>query len=371
MRILHVYKTAMPDSTGGIERVIHEIAKGCTRHGISSEVLFTSRSEELGSSNYTGYSINKSKRVFEIASCPFSISIFSRFQSLAKVADVIHYHFPWPAMDFLHFSRRSNPSTVLTYHSDIIRQKYLRHLYSPFMHRMMSSVDAIVATSENYLESSEVLKSYRSKVEVIPLGLCKSEYPISDQHKVSEYKKRFGDRFFLFIGVLRYYKGLHILLEAARNTGFPVVIVGAGPIELELKEHARILGLTNVHFLGFLPQDEKIALLQSCYSVVFPSHLRSEAFGVTLVEGAMFGKPLISSEIGTGTSFVNLANVTGLIVAPSDPAALRQAMQYLWSHPDKAAKMGANAKSRYENHFTGEQMVSSYVDLYRSLIKER
>ena len=43
----------------------------------------------------------------------------------------------------------------------------------------------------------------------------------------------------LFVGVLRYYKGLHILLDAVAGTDYPVVIVGAGPIEQELKARAR------------------------------------------------------------------------------------------------------------------------------------
>ena len=135
-------------------------------------------------------------------------------------------------------------------------------------------------------------------------------------------------------------------MEAAKGTDYPIVIVGAGPIEEELKRQAAQLGLRNINFLGYLPDEDKIALLTLCYGVLFPSHLRSEAFGVSLLEGAMFGKPMISSEIGTGTTFINIANKTGLVVPPSDPAALRQAMQYLWEHPEQAAEMGRRAEKR-------------------------
>jgi rhamnosyl/mannosyltransferase len=105
-----------------------------------------------------------------------------------------------------------------------------------------------------------------------------------------------------------------------------------------------------------------------CYGVVFPSHLRSEAFGISLLEGAMYGKPMISSEIGTGTTFVNIGNETGLVVPPSDPAALRQAMTYLWNHPEEAAEKGRKAEQRYWDHFTADKMVKAYVDLYKSLV---
>ena len=175
-------------------------------------------------------------------------------------------------------------------------------------------------------------------------------------------------RFFLFVGVLRYYKGLHILLEAAQHIDYPIVILGAGPIEAELKNTMAQKGLTNVMLLGEQPEEDKAALLTLCYSLVFPSHLRTEAFGFTLLEGAMYGKPLISSEIGTGTTFVNIHNETGLVVPPSDPLSLANAMRFLWEHPQAAQAMGEAAQKRYYEYFTAEKMVSDYVNLYTQLL---
>ena len=103
------------------------------------------------------------------------------------------------------------------------------------------------------------------------------------------------------------------------------------------------------------------------YGVVFPSHLRSEAFGISLLEGAMYGKPLISSEIGTGTTYINIANETGLVVPPSNAQALKEAMQYLWDNPEQAAEMGKRAEERYWKYFTADIMVNSYAELYRKL----
>ena len=234
----------------------------------------------------------------------------------------------------------------------------------------MKSVDHIVAASPNYLASSEVLSEFKHKTTVIPYGLDRSSYPTASAEKLNLWRERFGSRFFLFVGVLRYYKGLHILVEAARNSDYPIVIVGAGPIEQELKAQAMKLGVNNIHFVGHQSEEDKVALLELCYSVVFPSHLRSEAFGISLLEGAMFGKPLISSEIGTGTSFINIDKETGIVVPPSNPSALRQAMDYLWNNPEEAATMGNNAVLRYWKLFTSKEMAESYVALYRKLIDE-
>ncbi|MBC8551008.1 MAG: glycosyltransferase [Candidatus Brocadiales bacterium] len=305
---------------------------------------------------------------FEIASTPFSVSAFLRFRQLAKEADIIHYHFPYPFADLLHFITRVNKPTVLTYHSDIVKQKHLLKLYQPLMNKFLGSVDRIVATSPNYLKSSKVLARFRVKVSAIPIGLDKSTYPAPDEDRLVYWQKKFGDRFFLFVGVVRYYKGLHILLEAANNSDYPIVIVGAGPIEKELKDQVENLGINNIYFIGFVSDEDKAALFTLSYAILFPSHLRSEAFGISLLEGAMYGKPLISSEIGTGTTYINIDGETGMVVPPSDPGALREAMDYLWNNPVVAKTMGERAEERYWDLFTADKMAKSYVDLYQSLL---
>lgn len=367
MRILHFYRTFFPDSMGGIEQVIYQLARGARKLGFDVDILSLTRDPAAQTLEIDGCLAHKVHQDFEIASTGFSVAAFSRFSQLARQADVIHYHFPWPFMDVVHFATRVRKPTVVTYQSDIIRQKRLLNLYRPLMNRFLQSVDSIVATSPNYLATSEVLHHYADKVKVIPIGLDKTAYPQPLPGREQFWSEKFGRKFFLFVGVLRYYKGLHVLLAAMQGTDYPVVIVGAGPIEEELRSQAERLGVRNIHFLGYLPDDDRAALLQLCYAVVFPSHLRSEAFGISLLEGAMYGKPLISSEIGTGTTFINVAGETGLVVAPGDPSALRQAMDHLWEHPDLAAEMGRKAEARYWRYFTAERMAAEYAELYREL----
>ena len=367
MRVLHFYRTSFPDSMGGVEQVIDQIARGANKLGIKTDVLSLTPERVPRTIEIGGYSAHRARLDFQIASTGFSMSAFLRFAQLAKKADVIHYHFPWPFMDVVHFATRVKKPTVVTYHSDIIRQKHLLKIYRPLQWKFLDDISRIVATSPNYLATSDVLAKYKHKVSVIPIGLDKAAYPVPSPDKLTYWRDRLGPKFFLFVGVIRYYKGLHILMEAAQGTDYSIVIVGSGPLEEELKNQAAQLGLRNIHFLGFLPDAEKVALLTLCYGVLFPSHLRSEAFGISLLEGAMYGKPMISSEIGSGTTFINIGDETGLVVPPSDPLALRQAMRYLWEHPEQAATMGRRAEARYWKHFTADQMVRSYVDLYGDL----
>lgn len=371
MRVLHFFKTYYPDSFGGIEQVIRQMCVGTTRLGVENAVLTLTRDKTDLLIQYEGHAIHRVGLDFEIASTGFSFAAIKKLAQLAGQFDVVHYHFPWPFMDMAHFLARVKKPSLVTYHSDIVRQKNLLRVYQPLKHCFLSSVKKVVATSPNYMASSEVLAQYRDKTEVITYGLDKSIYPTPSESLLQSWRQRCGERFFLFVGVLRYYKGLHILLDAVAGTNYPVVIVGAGPIETELKEHALRLGLSNVTFLGALPEPDKVALLQLCYAVAFPSHLRSEAFGISLLEGAMYGKPMISSEIGTGTSYINSDGETGLVVPPSNPQALREAMRTLWENPEMAQQMGQKAEQRYWELFTADKMAQRYLDLYQRLVAQQ
>lgn len=367
MKVLHFYKTFSENQYGGGESFIRHLTHATAQLGCDNTVL--SLATEPGPTTQTEYYRHiQAKENISIASTSFSLSVFSKFSQLAAEADLIHYHFPWPFMDVVHFLTRTGKPSVVTYHSDIVRQKNLLRVYQPLMHRFLDSVDVIAATSPNYVASSPVLQRHINKTQAIPIGLEESLYPKANATAVCALQQRFGARFFLFVGVLRYYKGLQYLLDACVQSPWPLVVVGAGPVEQELKKQAVRLNLKNIHFIGQTDEQSKADLLGACYAVVFPSHLRSEAFGISLLEGAMFGKPMVCSEIGTGTSYVNENQVTGLVVRPADSSALKQAMQKLWDTPSLAAQYGVAARQRYLNLFTAENMGRAYAEVYKNLL---
>ncbi|AIC22915.1 MULTISPECIES: glycosyltransferase family 4 protein [Pseudomonas] len=371
MRVLHFFKTYLPDSVGGIEQVIFQLCESGAQQGIEGQVLTLSADPHPAILKLGQHEVHRAKLDIQFASTGFSYSVFKQFREMAAEADVVNYHFPWPFMDLVHFVSGMNKPCVATYHSDIIRQRHLLKLYRPLMNRFLGSVDRIVAASPNYLHTSDVLQQFPDKTRVIPYGLNKAGYPPPDSERMARWRQRLGERFFLFVGVMRYYKGLHILLDALKDVDYPVVIVGAGPLEAELHAQAAALGLRNLHFLGRLGDEDKVALLQLSYAIVFPSHLRSEAFGISLLEGAMYGKPMISSEIGTGTSYINIHGETGLVVPPSDPLAFRAAMRQLWDNPEQAAQMGLKAEARYRQLFTADEMGRRWSELYQELLEEK
>lgn len=367
LKVLHFYKTYYPDTFGGIEQVIYQLSESGVEHNIESSILTLSKRGNIDNQKIDAQRVFYAKTNFEVASTPFSFSCIKKFKELAKQVDIIHYHYPFPFMDMLHFLCGINKPTVVSYHSDIVKQKFFSCLYLPLMNQFLSSVDCIVAASPNYAKTSLVLQKFTSKVKIIPYGLNEKAYPKLCGNKLEYWKSRFGEKFFLFIGTFRYYKGLHTLLDAAYTTSLPIVIVGSGGLENELKSKAKELNLTNVHFTGSLPDEDKVALLKLCTAIVFPSHLRSEAFGITLLEGAMYGKPLISCEIATGTSFINLDGQTGFVIPPNDHIRLREVMQILYLNSEMAVQYGVNAYIRFKSLFTSDKMLADYCATYKEI----
>lgn len=368
MRILHFFKTYYPDAYGGIQQAIYQLAEGAYQNGAEVEVLSLSNRKSPKQTIIGNHRVHTSSQDFYVASTGFSFSAFSDFRRLSDQVDVIHYHFPWPFMDIIHEIIRPNKPSILTYHSDIVKQKYLFHFYRPLMNHFLSSVDAVVATSPNYLQTSPVLSTLKVQPEVIPLGIDPHLYPKTDEKTKAKWQARVPKRFFLFVGFLRYYKGITFLLDALSRDDYPLVVIGEGPCEQELKEKVIRLGLQNVFFVGPLSDCDKNALLESCFCVVFPSHLRSEAYGITLLEASMYGKPMISCEIGTGTTYINIDGETGVTVPPANPIALREALNKLWFNQDIAQEMGMRARKRFLSNFTSEQMINSYMKLYKKVI---
>lgn len=371
MKVLHVYKGYYPDLLGGVCEFIRQLTYGTQKLGVENSLLvLTHKRNDFKTEVVDGLKIHWCPSTFEAASTPFSYKAIKLFKKLAEEVDIIHYHYPYPFADILDSFSGINKRKIVTYHTDIIKQKYLSTLYAPIRDMFFKKVDKIVATSPNYFQTSDVLQNYKSKVDVITIGLFKELYCKASAEKINHWASKVDQKFFLFIGAMRYYKALPVLIKAAKLNNLPVLIGGGGREQAKYMDLAKRLGAHNVTFLGVLREEDKLALLKLCFAVILPSHLRSEALGISLIEGAMFGKPLISCEMGTGTTYVNLHKKTGLTCAPKDPEALSNTMVEMWNKPEEAKQMAANSFERYEKVFTGKQMSQAYTNLYKEVLSK-
>ncbi|MFC4708932.1 glycosyltransferase [Paraburkholderia caffeinitolerans] len=372
MRALHIYRTYFPDPPGGLQEAIRQIALGCSRFDVESTIFTLSPDPHPAELQREEGRVIRCRSWAAPASCDLGgPAALRRFRELSEWADIVHFHFPWPFGDVLSlFGARTKPA-VMTYHSDIVRQRALGAIYGPLMRRTLRSMSAVVATSPAYARTSPVLTGAVApeRLHAIPLGIADyADMPMPEGERLLA---RFGigrRPMFLSLGVLRYYKGLHTLIEAARHVDADFVIAGSGPEMERLQELKTRVGAANVIFAGQVDDEEKRVLLSCCRGLVLSSHLRSEAFGMVLVEAAMYGKPMVSCEIGTGTSFVNEDGVTGWVVPPEAPDALAAAIETLACDDAQADAMGRAARARYELLFSGEALGRAYSQLYRDVM---
>jgi len=368
LRILHVYRTYFPDPPGGLQEAIRQICLSTQKFGIQNTIFTLSPHPIPSVIDRSEGRVVRCKSWASPASCDLgALSSFKTFTELSARADLIHYHFPWPFADVLQLLSGSKTPALMTYHSDVVRQRLAGKFYLPLMNRMLDSMRAIVATSQAYAETSTTLSDQKlaDRLKVIPLGMCdESRLPAQNENFLKRFETASFGPYFLFVGVLRYYKGIDFLLKAAKEVKANIIVAGSGPEERSLKKLADELRLRNIIFLGAISNNEKVRLLKNCVALVLPSHLRSEAFGMVLVESAMYGKPMISCEIGTGTSYVNRHNETGLVVRPRSPGELVGAMNVLLEDDRMREDFGLGARERYENLFSGPALGKAYFDLY-------
>lgn len=371
LKVLHIYRTYFPETQGGGQEAIRQLALATRALGVDNTIFVLARKPSPRKMDLPEGRLIRSRSWLEIASCDFGgVDSFFRCREAADQCDIIQIHFPWPFADLmLPFIRRRGQAVVITYVSDIIRQKGLASIYSPLRKMLLGNADKIVASSANYAKTSNILKQYQDKLAVIPH--CLEDLPTSAPELLRSWETRLGNKFLLFVGVLRYYKGLSILLEAARHTKADIVILGEGPEGTKLRRAVQRMGLKNIHFVGALPDAEKNALFSLCQAVVLPSHLRSEAFGMTLLEGARASKPLICCEIATGTTAINLHLETGLVVPPNDPVSLAQAINRLMADHDLSLQLGKGARAHWQRYFTPAVVGQAYLKLYEDLMKTR
>ena len=343
--VLHVFKTYFPDAPGGVQEAIRAISLYTREYGFQHSVFTLSPNPVPQEVDFEGTLVHRERQIAAPLSCPIgNRESFRALRRMAEDADIVLYHYPWPFGDLLSIGVQGKPSVVL-YHSDIVKQKLSGALYAPLRERFLNRADVIVATSPNYAESSAILQEHKNKLKVIPLTAIPDDEP--EDPKIIDDLNLTYKPFVLFVGVLRYYKGLETLVKAAKQVDCPIVIAGEGPEREHLQALKEQVGAQNIVFAGEITNAQKKALYKKASVFAFPSNARSEAFGISLAEAAMYGVPMVSCEIGTGTSFINLDKITGYVVPPDDSLSFAKTLNTILCTPNLSESMGKAACARW------------------------
>ncbi len=364
MKILHIYKD-YPPILGGIENHVRLLAEGQAHQGHQVTVLVTNPAgAKTVIAEEGGVRVIRAGRIATVASTPLSLALPA--QLARSRPDVVHLHFPYPVGEVSQWLLHRGQATVLTYHSDVVRQASILRLYRPLLRRVLRDVHAIIIGSPP-MRKSAYLAEHQDKLHLVPYGIPLARFrqavpPAGVRDAVSLPT-------LLFVGRLRYYKGLDYLIRALPQINARLLVVGIGPMEAEWRKLAAEVGVAErVTWLGEVPDAHLPALYHAADLFVLPASHTSEAFGLVQVEAMAAGLPVVCTELGTGTSYVNQDGVTGRVVPPRDPAALAAAINALLADPAERARLAAGAQARVAAEFDLPIMVRRVLELYEGVL---
>ena len=313
-----------------------------------------------------GVSVTRLGTLFEFAKTSFSPSLPAHIRK--STADVVHLHHPNPAAALALLVSGNRAPLVITYHSDIVAQRWLRHLAHPILHRVFERAAAILTTSEAYLRTSPFLVPYRHKCHVVPLAIDLDT--LLEPNPVAPRVERDGRPIILAVGRHVYYKGFEHAIRAMAEVDGLLMLVGDGPLRSHLEKVAHQEGVSGrVEFLGTVADVRPYFRAATVF--VLPSIARSEAFGIVQLEAMAHGVPVVNTNLDTGVPSVSLDGLTGFTVPPKDPKALAKAINRLLGDRELRARMGEAGNKRVREEFNVSHMVERARGVYRAVAGEK
>lgn len=369
MRVVQVYKDFEPPVFGGIEHTLRLLSEGLAeKPGLEVTVVCSSHRPRTVIETIGRVQVVRVATFGRVARTPLSPSVAGWIKRLSP--DLLHFHFPNPAGEMACLLARPACPVVVTYHADIVRQRSLLMLYQFPLKQFLRRADRILVTTPATLKSNRFLDPHLDRCRVVPSGISETrmaETPRSIEVTRALRAAHTGP-IFLFVGRMRPYKGLLVLIEAMTGVAGTLLVVGTGEMEAQVRAKIRKEGLGDrVVLAGDVPDRDLPGYYRAADVFVLPSIHRSEAFGLCMLEAMMCGLPVVSTRLGTGTSYVNLDGVTGLEVSPGSPLELAQAMARLTEDQITARRMATEGLRRAWE-FGASTMVERTWDVYSELL---
>ncbi|MCL2492263.1 MAG: glycosyltransferase [Coriobacteriia bacterium] len=364
-----------PPVIGGIESHVRDLSEALVAAGHQVNVVCSNTEHRFVQEVINGVEITRLPRLTEKASTPITRHFGEILRIEGEHSDLIHFHFPYPWGEFQWLFQHPLRRTpfVVTYHTDIVRQKTALGLYSPFLKRFLDKAELIMASSPQLIEYSQFLEPKADKCRHVDFGLnldhiANNEVAIAraKQLKATLPSER---PVVLFTGRLVYYKGVEVLIDSMPLVDAEYVVIGSGPLEQDMIARAKELGVDDrLHMLGRASDEDLAAWYHVADVFALPSVETSEAFGLVQIEAHAAGTPVVSTLLKSGVPYANLDGVTGYSVVVGDAKALADGLNKVLNDPETAAKLGAQAKERALTQFSIPAMVDNVTEVYQEAI---
>ncbi|WP_298933038.1 glycosyltransferase [uncultured Ramlibacter sp.] len=378
MRILQLGRF-WDDQHGGIERHAALLSRGLAASGAEVINLVAAAGRSGSDGPHDGYRLIQAPSLGKLAGTAMSPVLVLRALALHRERpfDIIHLHLPDPLSHLLSMLLPAGPKRVLTWHSDIVRQKGMLRLYAPWLRQLAGRADAIVAATQAHFDSSSQIPDTvpRERLHVIPYGLdyAPLELTAGTAALARELRGRANGRTMVFaLGRHVYYKGFDVLIEAMRQVDGFLVLGGDGPLRPVLEARAKECAVSDrVWFSGRIPEAELGAYFHACDVFCLPAVERSEAFGLVQLEAMACGKPVVNTWLYNGVNEVSRDGETGLTVPVRDAPALSAALSRLATNTPLRDRLGQAARQRALRDYSLDEMTRRHLALYRELLSTR
>lgn len=376
IRVLHLGKYYPPE-TGGVEYAVKSIVEA-TQTELFHYCLVAAREGPSRIEQVPGGIIHFLKERGTFLLAPVLPSLPFVLHRLRRSGDfqVLLLHTPNPTAVLALFLsllvREKREKIAVWHHADVIFEelwkRILYRLYRPVEEFILRRADAFVAATPNHIDHSLSLARFRDRTEIIPFAVPDSWFDVSDSEKTAAHalRSRFGGRFLLFVGRLVPYKGLDTLLRAAQNIPCSIALVGTGPLEGVLRREIAERGLQDKVLLLGKVEDLRPYYL-GCEFLLLPSSSALEAFGIVQIEAMALGKPVVSSDLPTGVTYVNRDGETGLTFPAGNADALASSSNRLLEDEELRNRLGEKARNRTMREFSYSAMREKAILFFRAL----
>jgi len=379
MRIAHVACHYWP-VVGGLENVVRALAEGMTKLGHEVHVVTSTYGaegrprEEVINEVYV-HRVRSLRLGYPDLTYPLDYPL-----GVLKNADVVHGHSQNSlfTVKTIEKAKGLGVKTIMHFmaidsfndHPNPLVRLVAPHYGKWVLFKAIMNSDVKLVRS---YRDMEILRS-RYKVDAVymPDGVP-DYYFITEKADPDKFRKRFGikqEKIFLFIGRIHKLKGPHILVEALKYVGEDVAVVFIGPDSGYLKETLdlveRIGVKDKVYMLGYVDEETKMKALDSATALILPSIADYvEVYPMVISEAWAREKPVIASRVG-GIPYRVKQDVNGVLVDPSDPKTLAEAMLKV-AHDDELAKeMGRNGR---KDVFSWKEIAMKSIQLYEQVLE--
>ncbi|MDB4947869.1 MAG: hypothetical protein JWM27_518 [Gemmatimonadetes bacterium] len=360
LRVLHIGKF-YPPHLGGMETHLQALCGRLAEH-VDVRVLVSADGRRTTREVAGGVPVTRVGTPATLASAPINPGMAREIRGAD--ADMVHLHHPNPTATLSYLASGHRGPLVITYHSDVVRQRVLGAAFGPLLEAVMRRATTVIASSPDYLASSPVLRRHAARCRVVPFGIRPEDFERPDPEAVRRLREAYGPRVVLGVGRLVYYKGFQYLVRAMGGLDAHLVLAGAGPERAALERLAGEPGIAGKVTFAGTPAD-LVPLYHAADVFVLPAVARSEAFGLVQLEAMASGMPVVNTAIDSGVPFVSRHGQTGLTVPPADSAALADAVRTLLDDAPLRAGLGAAARRRVRTEFSQDAMVRRTLDVYR------